>query len=211
MWAIKAALFIIGGLIGGLIFLALGEMVYPNATVAAPPINQQATEMPVTQPANPPSVTPISPTTSESGINAPNNSGIVTQGQTGNNTLINQVPAPRRLSPEQAEILTQSLRGSGISVLITSPSDPEALAYQQQMLLALQSAGVKTSVFNIGNLSPPPYGIEIRPNGHSPEKLLIALRNAKIPAEVVDVPPFIPATVQKNYVDYISLIVGFRK
>ena len=95
-------------------------------------------------------------------ITTPNNSGIVTYGQTGNNTLINQVPIPRSLSSEQAGNLARSLRGSGISVLITSPSDPEVLAYQQQIVLALQNGGIKTRVFNISTLSPPIYGIEIR-------------------------------------------------
>lgn len=70
---------------------------------------------------------------------------------------------PRTLTAEQYAALFNSLRSSGThSIALTRLGDQEAGNYADQFIKAFSEAGWQLSLFRVGTLSPPIYGIILR-------------------------------------------------
>jgi hypothetical protein len=137
MWAIKPALFVLGGLMGGIAFLAAGELIHPTAKAETLLPSGQGSSM---APSNPP---PVNGTNNSGAINAPNNSGIITQGQVGNNT-INVGRTGRRLSQIQIAKLSAAMAHSGASGVVEVQTDlmgcPDCDGFAKQFETVLSAA-----------------------------------------------------------------------
>jgi hypothetical protein len=98
---------------------------------------------------------PPSGPSGNSGIVAPNNSGIITQGQTGNNTVINQAPGKLQFSDALgAELLAKIPNNKLINLMaVGSPSDQNV---GLQIAKFLQAHGYQLSISIIGMMAPPP-------------------------------------------------------
>jgi hypothetical protein len=88
------------------------------------------------------------------GINAPNNSGIITQGQTGNNTIINQRPKLTFTDALGQELLVKIPKDKPVEVLgVGSQSD---INVALQIGAFLSRNGYVVTINGAGVLSPPP-------------------------------------------------------
>jgi len=119
-------------------------------------------------------------------------------------------PQPRHLDQEAAAKLATSVKGSGISVMITAPSDPEVRAYEGELFQALHAGGVVVQPVTIDTMIPTPFGVAVRPNGHDAQRLVSGLRAAGITPTIDDDPLPVPGSIQDQFKNFIGLIVGFR-
>src|SRR6266404_3046139 len=102
--------------------------------------------------------------------------------QAGRDVNIHTQPAPRQLRPEQFNVLTHELKKyGGGSVEVFEIGDPEATAFAQQFLVAIQASGWRITRSRAEQMVPMPYGLILGVVGpETPEGL--ALRNALIKA-----------------------------
>ena len=102
-----------------------------------------------------PSVPPVSPLPPGGGLHAPNNTGIVTQGQTGNNTIINHGTEKLKFTDILGqELLAKVPMGKPVNVrAIGSPSDQNVGI---QIANFLRANGYQVEISVIGGVSPPP-------------------------------------------------------
>ena len=140
-----------------------------------------------------------------------NNQGIITNNQSGgSNTINNYRPVDRSLTSSQSLALTNSLRGVQIPLLLMSLGDQEASAYAEQVFVAIRSSGVVTDAFSFGTMGPPPYGVQVFPNGNDAVAVESALNAASITFSISNQQLPVPYSVLNQYKDYVGLLVGLK-
>lgn len=113
--------------------------------------------------------------------------------------------APRELTAEQRSDLVESIKTikKPISIKIVILGDIEANGYGMEMLSSLQEAGAILSIFRIGVMSPPQYGVglALNPSNEKSQAILAAFRRAHIRVE--------PQQIDSSQFD-AQIVVGLR-